>query len=193
MRLRIPELIFGEGLKGGTSRTRKEKSGRIVETPGSWNLRDVKIEDRTPRSGKGFFSVQNDLVTISMIVLCNYSDPDNTRWLNVNLAPKIIPELQKYGFKTKNFAAAEALLPQTHIDSDYRNELGVNLSKAWEELQHPSLMLVQLPQKDKALYSHVKWWGDCHQGVPTVCVTFDKLAVFDKPVHQSMSLMGNLA
>ena len=156
MRLPIPELIFGGGRKGGTSRTRGDKSGRTVETPGSWNLRDVKIADRTPRSGKGFFSVKNDLVTLSMIVLCKYSDEDNTGWLNVNLAPKIIPELRKYGFKTKDFVAAEALLPKTHDDSDYRNELGVNLSKAWEELQKPPLVLVQLSQKDKALYSHVK-------------------------------------
>ena len=37
------------------------------------------------------------------------------------------------------------------------------------------LLLVVLPRKDGKTFAHVKWWGDCHSGVPTICVTRDAL------------------
>jgi hypothetical protein len=35
----------------------------------------------------------------------------------------------------------------------------------------PSMILVVLAADDETMYSDVKWWADCLQGVPTACVT----------------------
>ncbi|KAB8292552.1 hypothetical protein EYC80_008261 [Monilinia laxa] len=37
------------------------------------------------------------------------------------------------------------------------------------------LVIVVLPKQDKDLYAEIKRWGDCVEGIPTSCITFDKL------------------
>jgi hypothetical protein len=155
-------------------------NGPRIETPGTWNLKDVK--------GEGFFSVPEKLEIIAMILICEQSVlKTDKNWLEENFKQLLLDELSQYGFCPKKFAVEGATIAGKNY-KDMRSGLSASMTKAWITLNRPSLVIVQLPKKDKDLYSHVKWWGDCDEGVATVCITYQKLA---KSLNEQ--LVGNLA
>jgi hypothetical protein len=68
---------------------------------------------------------------------------------------------------------------QDVFNQGYREECRKLFNKTFLSLnQDPSkipFMLVVLPKRDIPLYSEIKRWGDCEVGIPTVCITNDKL------------------
>jgi hypothetical protein len=65
------------------------------------------------------------------------------------------------------------------FNQGYREECRKIFDETFTSLnQDPSqipFMLVVLPKRDIPLYSEIKRWGDCEVGIPTVCITNDKL------------------
>jgi hypothetical protein len=145
------------------------------------------MKDVIGNGKKGFFSVPDKLPLVAMIVVCEELDNRDIKWLEDIFRPLAMDELRKYNFAPQKFEAAAALLPESK-SNDRRNDLSLTLTAAWKTLERPSLVIVQLPQRDPEVYSHVKWWGDCHQGVATVCITYQKL---EKSLNEA--LVGNLA
>lgn len=40
----------------------------------------------------------------------------------------------------------------------------------------PPLIVVIIQETDhQSIYSHIKWWGDCCEGIPTICIQEKKL------------------
>lgn len=73
--------------------------------------------------------------------------------------------------------------PRNHKEPQHRQNVCTTMSCAYsevlsrltrEEARNP-IVLVILPTRSIPLYSDVKWWADCVQGVHTVCVTHKKL------------------
>jgi len=140
--------------------------------------------------GKGFHFVPEKLGTFSMIVICQeFQKEGDEDWLQKKFKPLVPAELSQYGFNSKEFTVESAIIS----GRDYKNlreDLRISLTRAWKALKSPALVIVQLPKRDKDLYSHVKWWGDCFVGVPTVCITYQKLG---NPNTFNEQLVGNLA
>lgn len=59
----------------------------------------------------------------------------------------------------------------------YRNKCNEILESAILGLsdQRPPIILIVLPNRDLRFYPEVKRWGDCQRGIPTVCITIEKL------------------
>jgi hypothetical protein len=49
------------------------------------------------------------------------------------------------------------------------------LKDAFEKLGKPPLVLILLQSADAKTFADIKWWADCQQGVPSVCVRPDAL------------------
>lgn len=155
----------------------KGKQETRIAATDSWNLKD-KIFHQQAKSYKG-------LLVISFPV----KDAHYETWLN-----KLNGALIKYGV-TAEGSKKEALIwkkiakefPSTVKERSvqYRefvcSELtaifelfGKNRSK--DEINSSSApVLIILPSKMISLYSDVKWWGDCVAGVPTICITHNKM------------------
>jgi len=75
-----------------------------------------------------------------------------------------------------------------------RNALSAALDLEWANLGRPRLVLIVLESKDTRLYSDVKWWGDCHAGVPTICVTYQTMSMRNRhnPSQTDQNMLGNL-
>lgn len=81
-----------------------------------------------------------------------------------------------------------------------RQAFAANLSAAYTTIivrtrpDNIRLLIVALPSKDAKIYANVKWWADCLQGVPTVCVTKDSLEGNWRAARGNfdLSYLGNL-
>ncbi|KAF7857920.1 hypothetical protein EAF04_009277 [Stromatinia cepivora] len=64
------------------------------------------------------------------------------------------------------------------LDSTYRKKCQRSFSAGLNDLNMDGrvlLVIVVLPKQDNNLYAEIKRWGDCVVGVPTSCVTLNKL------------------
>lgn len=87
---------------------------------------------------------------------------------------------------------AEALIPRNF--SSHRKLVCDALTRAYEQLGSPPLVFIQIPDSTAPLaYADIKWWSDCHQGVPSVCVAFKTLGKAESRAKTAMMIRGNLA
>jgi hypothetical protein len=56
-------------------------------------------------------------------------------------------------------------------------------------LSQPAMTLVVLPKRHIRQYSEVKWWGDCHKGIRTACIT---MKAVKKKQGRDFMLLGNV-
>ncbi|TGO18599.1 hypothetical protein BPAE_0378g00050 [Botrytis paeoniae] len=55
----------------------------------------------------------------------------------------------------------------------------------------PRLVFVILPDRDAAIYSDIKWWGDCHSGIATICVCPSAVVKRSFGILENLSLKAN--
>jgi hypothetical protein len=178
-----PELTYGGNARGGTFR--KDKDGN--STPGTWNMADVKR----------LLKIGNPLPKLCIIRLCSKLDAGNINgksmleWLQNDLMHLLKSQLKKHGLTTAQVQAVEALVPvDMNSTVAMRTEMGDNLTEAWGMLGNPDFVMVQLPNKKASTYASLKWWGDCHQGVRTVCVLEKK---FSTNMGKELNMLSNFA
>lgn len=117
-------------------------------------------------------------------------------------AKELCGHLKGYGLGTEQFNPNVDLIqidepvadePDAKLSFEARrNKWQERLDKAYSNLEDPSLVVVMLPFKDTQIYSDVKWWGDCVQGIPTVCMLWLKVKNWSRDRQKMQRLLGNL-
>jgi hypothetical protein len=194
--LEIPRLTFGNSKEGGKIRTGKRtRAGgnpkikdhlESYKTPATWNLSDV-----FKSKGGGGFHEPQELGSLAIIRVGLKADNEEVAWLEVDFKNEFAPVLEDYGFKDVkcigNFAVQQAVLPDGKSKTS-RADLASNLTRALKKFKEfPQPAIVQLRRKEKTIYANIKWWGDCVQGITTICSIRDKMR---KP---NRNYLGNLA
>lgn len=142
----------------------------------NWALTDIL---KSKKSEDGGFKVPNTTYTKLLVVkIGKYKDDQYVDDFLFYLKQ----DLPRYGLNTSKDHEIVAVDPPLG-DSCYgrRARVTATFKKAYEELHSrngdgkPALIIFLLPSKTITLYSDVKWWADCVQGVPTVCVTADTI------------------
>jgi hypothetical protein len=160
-----PKLLFND--------TKDQKTATINN--GAWNLAEqtsflkrgvactsLNVINLTGKAGL------DDSINIILKEMARYSLADRSIAIIVSQpgVPPILPRLPKPSL-------------QDAFNQGYREECRKLFNKTFLSLnQDPSkipFMLVVLPKRDIPLYSEIKRWGDCEVGIPTVCITNDKL------------------
>jgi hypothetical protein len=160
-----PKLIFAES---------PNKSEASPDKEGAWNLAEQKsfLQKGAPCS-----TLHVIYLTLEM-GLGEFVGAIGDEMLNYSLAKNItinfsVPELAPSPPKPASPKEAE------DSKKEYRTKCQSILNKAFSSLnEKPSnipFMLVVLPERSILLYPEVKRWGDCVVGIPTVCITSNKL------------------
>jgi hypothetical protein len=152
--LQPPRLLFG--------------SAPLNVKNGGWNLQDVTR----------FHSYGQPVRELYAIVLTKEVD---------GTGPKaLFKEFQKYGMANSDLKFEKVSCTRVPTvdssSSEYRRHCTDLLNDAYQylidnksdEAVIPAILVI-LPSKDASLYAEVKWWGDCVKGVPTICITKQKI------------------
>lgn len=84
----------------------------------------------------------------------------------------LLKALPKYGFPTTEYAGEPPVTYHFNDDPQVRRkQFCADLTTVFEKLESPALLLVLLSGDGAGIYSDLKWWADCVQGVATVCIT----------------------
>ncbi len=172
--MRQPDLIFRQR---NEHIYRFQLSGRRDGSKASWNLQNLIFVIRPTAAFRLCFilvGLPADLVTNALPAALN-------QYLNNN-----------------------ALMSTNGIlrsGADVRADRGAfagNLDTAYDAMvrdlqpQERALIIAILPSKDATTYAHLKWWGDCRRGVPTICVTRLALGNNFRTGRFGDSFLGNL-
>jgi eukaryotic translation initiation factor 2C len=158
-----PKLLFND--------TKDQKTATINN--GAWNLAEQS----------SFLKRGVACTSLNVINLTGQADLEDS----INI---ILKEMARYSLADSRIAiiVSQPRLPPSPppslqevnvFNQGYREECRKIFDETLSSLnQDPSkipFMLVVLPKRDIPLYSEIKRWGDCEVGIPTVCITNDKL------------------
>ncbi|ESZ93179.1 hypothetical protein SBOR_6458 [Sclerotinia borealis F-4128] len=167
------------------SLTYNSKCNKKLQTA-SWNLVGVKgfnVGEKYPE------------LKIVHVTANDFIAPDSPKNEQVlSFAKALAVKLKDHGLGTQAFNGK--LVPtvawptndknKTYDSVQRRSAFNILLDKCVGK-SLPSLLIVVLPSKDATIYSDVKWWGDCHAGIATVCVGPPAVK------FQSAGLLSNLS
>lgn len=161
--------------------------------PASWNLEHVaqKLNNNDTKGsarGRGFLVTAPSFDHLCVIRVATRSDPIRVTLLRNWATNDLAPALRRYGFSTANVAVVEAI---TQVG---RQNIVANLTTAANSVTpKPPLFLIVLPDKSATFFPHVKWWGDCIDGTPTICITEDTFRKYNGSRDmEKNSLLANL-
>ncbi|KAF8848371.1 Piwi-domain-containing protein [Acephala macrosclerotiorum] len=157
-----------------------ETSGTVV-TDGSWNL-----------SGQVFFSGANTLRTLGIISFCE--GVDSGKIIDLGTALKLygvspVAKNVKLPGWSENISD-----PGKGIDREaFQKVMTAAPGKLNQNLEaKPLVVLVVLLKKSIELYSELKRWSDCVAGIPTVCITEQKLDTANHNLWGNICLKFNI-
>jgi hypothetical protein len=184
--LKLPELCFGK--RNGPRHDFVTLKGKPHGTEAAWDLR-----------GKKFFKVEPGAFALSIIKIRDSGgwSVEDSEVIDV-FVDNFTAKLGSYGLTVNQ---ANPIADAIHGN---RDQLARNLDNACNQFGTPPLVIVLLPSKDARTYGNVKWWADCVRGVPTLCVTKEKLRknclqldksggrIPDTPIVPKPDFTGNL-
>ena len=159
------------------------KKGTISKiSDGKWNVADKKF-DSTGNCSK-----------LCLLWLSINDKKDATN--HVKKAEDIALLLRNFGVNggnTISAVCAKVKMPKRDRASGdiYRGKCQSSLNDGLNRLKksedpNPPLIVVALPNNDKELYSEVKRWGDCIQGIPTVCILQSKISSTNRRLRSNL-------
>ncbi|TGO08681.1 hypothetical protein BTUL_0196g00050 [Botrytis tulipae] len=190
-------LTLGEELLNISSRHLNHPSltfnpGRTKKLVGaSWNLSDVKCFNVAER--------YYELRIIHVKIAEQISDKQTKSVLM--FASALATQLRRYGLQTQSFKGKVPSIAWPELNEEkkpfasaaQKREL-VNrlLETCLGGGIRPRLVFVILPREDAAIYSNIKWWGDCISGIATICVCPAAVEKKSFGILDNLSLKANL-
>lgn len=122
-------------------------------------------------SGNGKFAkIAKDYPKLKVIYIKSDYDDDRRVKNAIKFFGDLNGQLKKYGFNPSGQADVEDVSAPWNGDSATRTQLNANLSKAFQNLGKPPLIIILLKNQDATIFADIKWWADCVEGVPSVCI-----------------------
>lgn len=139
--------------------------------PATWSLSDVSTSARGV--GCGFLSTPHVNIhpTLYILRICTANSLDAVNHLRDTIGPELTRILRLSGINFPGIAVQEAIYhPNRYI---FQARLDVARSNFNVPNNTIPITLVVLPDKSPKIFSDLKWWGDCHAGIPTICLVND--------------------
>ncbi|TGO52413.1 hypothetical protein BOTNAR_0325g00060 [Botryotinia narcissicola] len=173
-----PSLTFNPG-----------KTKKMVSA--SWNLSDLKYFNVAER--------YSELRIIHVEIAEQISDQHTKSVLM--FASALATQLRRCGLQTRSFKGKVPSIVWPELNEE-KKPLASAAQKR-ELVNHllktclgggikPRLVFVILPREDAAIYSDIKWWGDCISGIATICVCPAAVVKKSLGILDNLSLKANL-
>lgn len=192
--------IYGASKYKKEFETGRQLGNRPARDSASWDLKAVSFDKETT-----FFKVGAYSTTLHIWYLeapNNYTAPKDRQGYDTHcrkvkqdvqtFSQNFAHALSSYGFKSLVLGDVIKVVVNPRLRGEQkRAALCAELTKAMGSKNlKQTVLLIALNSKDSAAYSDIKWWGDCLEGVRTLCISPETLG---KGVKNNLNCFGNLA
>ncbi|KAF7937288.1 uncharacterized protein EAE98_001602 [Botrytis deweyae] len=167
---------------------RPGKTKKLISA--SWNLSDVKE-----------FNLAQKYSELRIICVTREENiSDEQKKIVSKFAEALATQLKGHGLQTQSFKGNVPTVAWPKVNeekkpfktaAERREVVNGLLTTCLKRGNVTRLVFVILPDKDAAIYSDIKWWGDCNLGIATICVCPPAVRNKSSGILDNLSLKAN--